>query len=137
MKKMLIFITCLVLGPMLGCFLSGTWHDGANILWKPVDYFPHPVKNIMLVKPYGKEFWVETTENEIYQITYPCSKDQICWAKADNIPTEIQDGYPSDYKVSNNKCENSHFVYPLLHKITMCVTLMVHVPDATGQLQWH
>jgi len=133
MKRAIIFLGCLVLGPVLGCFLSGTWNTGGSTFWKRIDYFPYSLKTIIAMKPFGREFWVETTENEIYQITYPCSKDQICWMKTDTIPSDssISDGEPVDYNISDNKCENDNFVYPLFHKITMCITSATHAPDAT------
>jgi len=126
-------LLCTILGPILGCFLSGTWHEGANTFWKPIDYFPYPVKAIIVMKPIGREIWIESIENEIYQIIYPCSKDKICWLKADAIPSDASTlaETPVDYNFSMDKCENSRFMYPLFHKITMCITSAVHAPDAT------
>ncbi len=131
MRKILIFLTCLVAFPIVGSLLCTFWYSGANTFWKQIDYFPHPVKSIVALKPYGTEFWVETTNNEIYHITYPCLKDQTCWIKADNVPSNMLAAYPVDYNISNNKCENNNYVYPLFHKITMCITSATHAPDAT------
>jgi len=130
MKNVLIFISCLVLGPALGCFLSGIWSTGGSTFWKSIDYFPYPVKTILVLKSFGREFWVETTENETYLVTYPCSEKQSCWSRSDEIPTDPSDG-EVDYQVSNGKCENNNFVYPLFHKIKMCITSATHAADAT------
>jgi hypothetical protein len=120
-----------VLGPILGCLLSGTWHSGGSTFWKPIDYFPYSVKTILVVKPFGREFWVETTENEKYRVTYPCSEKQSCWTKSDEIPTDPSDGEYVDYKVGSGRCENNNFVYPLFRTIIMCITSATHAPDAT------
>ena len=122
-----------MLGPIFGCLSSIFWHEGANTFWKPIDYFPYPVKTIIVMKPIGREFWVESAESEIYQVTYPCSEDQICWIKTDIVPSDISvlDREPIDYNISNDKCENNNFMYPIFHKITMCITSAVHAPDAT------
>ncbi len=125
MKNVLIFIACLVLGPTLGCFLSGTWHSGANTFWKSIDYFPYPVKTIIVLSQFGDEFWVETTENETYQIRYPCTESQICWTKADIVPSKPSEEDGSTYDVSENRCKNDNFVYPLPYKITMCITSVI------------
>ncbi len=128
MKKILIFLCCLILVPVLGCLLSVFWYSGANTFWKPIDYFPYPVQKIIAVKPFGKEFWVETSENAIYKITYPCAKNQTCWTKTDSVPTDLSDGLPNpiEYKLNNDKCENDNFIYPLFRKIRMCMTTIVH-----------
>jgi hypothetical protein len=86
------------------------------------------------MKPFGAEFWVETTENEIYKITYPCSKQQSCWEKSDNIPTDLTDGNYVDYKTSSDQCENDSFVYPLFHKIKMCITSTTFAADAAWKV---
>ena len=131
MKKLLIFISCLVLGPVLGCFLSDTWHEGANTFWKQIDYFPYPVKNLIITRQQGREIWIETTENDTYQITYPCSKNQTCWMQKDNIPPDLPEEPYIIYKVGKNKCENDNIFYPLLSKIEKCITSIDHAADAT------
>lgn len=124
-KHVLIILCFLILGSILSCGLSVLWYSGANTFWKRIDYFPYPVKKIIALKPFGKEFWVETIENEIYQITYPCLEVGICWKRSENVPSDPTDGQFIDYKVSNDRCKNNNFVYPLPHVIKMCVTSVV------------
>jgi hypothetical protein len=81
------------------------------------------VKNIIALEPFGREFWVETTENEIYQVTYPCSKDITCWVKKDYVLSDLSDG--EIINISENRCENNNFVYPLPYAIKMCATSVV------------
>jgi hypothetical protein len=131
MKRALIFLGCLILGPALCCFISGTWHMGGNTFWKPIDYFPYSVKTLIAMRPFGGEFWVETTENETYQVAYPCSDSQSCWTKSQEISADLFNEEYVDYKVSNNRCENNNFVYPLFQKIRTCITSTTHAPDAT------
>lgn len=69
-KQILKILCFLVLGPVLGFFLSGAWYEGANTFWKQIDYFPYPVKTIIATRQHGREIWVKTIENGIYQITY-------------------------------------------------------------------
>jgi hypothetical protein len=130
-RQILVFLCSLILGPIFGCLLGGWWYSGADTFWKRIDYFPLPVSKILALKPFGEEFWVETTGEEIYKIVYPCSKDQTCWTKARDVPSDISDGNAVDYKVSDARCENNNFVYPLFHKIKMCITSATHAPDAT------
>lgn len=123
-------MSALILAPMVGCLSSILWHEGANTFWKKIDYFPYLVKNIVTTSHHGKEIWVETTQNESYLIAYPCLENQNCWVKQE-IPSDVSDNPYIIYKVSNGKCENTNFVYPLLHKIEQCITLIDHAPDAT------
>ena len=131
-KQILLILCPLILGPILCYGLSILWYSGANTFWKPIDYFPSPVKDIVAMKPYGRGFWVETTNNEIYQITYPCLKDQICWTKSENVPSDFLEGIPAKNEISNNECKNNNFVYPLFHKIRMCITSTVYEADASS-----
>src|SRR5574341_1000335 len=124
MKGALIFLCFLILGPILGCLVSGFWYSGANTFWKPIDYFPFAVNKLIAMKPFGKEFWVETSENEIYKVAYPCLDGQTCWEKSADIPSDLAEGNTISYKTSNNRCENDNFVYPL-HAIRTCITLVV------------
>ena|SRR5215216_2743766 len=130
-KQVLIILCFLTFGPSLGCGSSILWHSGANTFWRPIDYFPYPVKNLIATRLHGKEIWVKTTENEIYEIKYPCLENQICWIKRNNIPPDLSEEPYIIYKVSNNKCENDNFLYPLFHKIRTCITSIDHAPDAT------
>ncbi len=125
MKKVGIFLLFLILGPIFGCILSGFWYSGANTFWKPIDYFPFAVNKLVAMKPFGKEFWVETNENEIYKITYPCLNGQTCWEKSADVPSDPTQGMIVGYKVSNNKCETDNFVYTLFYAIKTCVTIFV------------
>ena len=124
MKKFFIFLVCSFLGSILGFSLFAFWYSGGNTFWKPINYFPYPVQNILALQGFGKEFWVETKDNEIYQIIYPCLNDQTCWIKVDNIPS-LPEEVTVAYKVSDNKCDNGNFVYPLPHPIRICLTSMV------------
>lgn len=127
MKKTLIFISCLILGSVFGCLFSIFLNAGGNTFWKPIDYFPHPVEQIIAMKAFGGEFWVETTDNDVYQITYPCPSKQDCWELSDEIPTDLTEGeFWVDFLASNNKCENHNFVYPLFDKINSCYTSVVN-----------
>lgn len=132
MRKLLVLLSCLILGSLLGWTLSTFWNSGANIFWKQINYFPHSVKEIIALKPYGRGFWVKTPENEIYQITYPCLNNEICWIKSGDVPSNFLDGIPAKYSVSRYKCENDNFTYPLFHKIRMCITVIVYDSDITG-----
>lgn len=131
MKKIVIFVCCLILGPIVGCLSSIFWHEGANTFWSKIDYFPYPVKTIIAAREHASEFWVETTENDLYRITYPCLENQTCWITQEQIPDDLTN-YPGlEYRVDNNKCGNDSIVYPLLHKIQMCITTLDHTADAT------
>jgi len=127
-KKWILYLSCLALGPILGFYLSGLWAEGANTFWKQINYFPLRVEKIASMESSGDEFWVEASDNALYHILYPCEEDQVCWEKAENIPAVEQ--YEGSYKVSYNQCENSSFVYPLFHEIAMCITSTVLAPDA-------
>lgn len=83
------------------------------------------------MKPFGKEFWVETSENEIYKIIYPCLSAQACWEKSVDIPSNITEGNYLDLKISDGGCNNGNFVYPLFHKIMTCLTSRTFAADAS------
>ena len=120
-------MSCLILGSVFGCLFSIFWVAGGDTLWKPIDYFPHTVEQIIAMKAFGGEFWVETTDNEIYKITYPCTSKQFCWELSNEIPTDLTEGqFWVDLLASNNKCENHNFVYPLFDKINSCYTSVVY-----------
>jgi hypothetical protein len=129
LKKWLIYLSCLVLGPISGFLLSGLWAEGANTFWKKIDYFPLRVERIASMQHSGDEFWVQADDHAVYHILYPCEGNQICWQKTDNIPA-VEEEYPGSYKISYNQCENTSFVYPLFREIKMCATLTVLAPDA-------
>jgi hypothetical protein len=130
-KQILVILFSLALGPVLGCLLGGLWYSGANTFWEQIDYFPYPVKTIIATRHHAREIWVETINRDIYQIAYPCLENQTCWIKQDNIPTDLSEGPHIIYNLSNNKCENNNFVYPLFNKIESCITLIEHAADAT------
>ena len=118
-KRLITFLLCIILGPLLGFLLTSLWFAGGNTFWKQVDYFPYPVENILTLQPYGNEFWVTTAENETYHILYPCEGTDACWEQVDTVP----DVAPSDeYIVSDNKCENDYFAYPLSRQIKTCIS---------------
>lgn len=118
-KRLKIFISCIVLGPLLGYLLTSLWFAGGNTFWKPIDYFPLPVEKVLTLQPYGNEFWVTTADNETYHILYPCEGAEACWEQVDEVP----DVAPSDkYVVSEGKCENDYLAYPLSHPIKTCIS---------------
>lgn len=127
MKKTLLALGSVLLGPVLGCFLSTFWAEGGNTIWKPIDYFPYSVYEINLMQPFGNEFWVTTTDNSMYHIQYPCEEGQICWDKAVTIPPS--NSIEGDYKINDKRCENE-IPYPLLRKIKTCVSATILTPDA-------
>ncbi len=118
-KRLIMFLLCIILGPLLGFLLTSLWFAGGNTFWKQVDYFPYPVESILALQPYGNEFWVTTAENETYHILYPCEGSDACWEQVDEVP----DIAPSDkYVVSDNKCENDYLAYPLSRPIKTCIS---------------
>jgi hypothetical protein len=122
-KQWLVLLGSIVLTPILGCLLSAYWAEGGNTFWKSINYFPLPVESILLMKPFGDEFWVRADDNKIYHMMYPCENDQQCWNQTDVVP-EIN-LFDIDYKVTENACENDSIAYPLLRKIRSCVTSIV------------
>ena len=128
-KRLITFLLCITLGPLLGFLLTSLWFAGGNTLWKQVDYFPYPVENILTLQPYGNEFWVTTAENETYHILYPCEGMGACWEQVDEVP----DMAPSDeYIVSDNKCENDYLAYPLSRQIKTCISSTTF-PNASSE----
>jgi len=122
-KKILVFVGSIILVPVLGCLLSVFWVEGGNTFWKPIDYFPFPVEKILLMEPFGREFWVKSGDNAIYHIVYPCANGQGCWDQVDGAP-QIDLTY-IDYQVTANACENDSIAYPLVRKIRSCITSIV------------
>jgi hypothetical protein len=122
-KRLLVLLGSVVLAPIFGCLLSGFWAEGGNTFWKPIDYFPFPVVNVLSMEPFGSEFWVQSADNKIYHIVYPCENGQVCWEQTDIVPEKDLSFY--DYKVTENSCENDSIAYPLFHKISSCVTSIV------------
>jgi hypothetical protein len=122
-KKILAFLAPVILFPILGCMLSVFWFSGGNVFWKPINYFPLPVENVLVMEPFGKEFWVKANDNQIYHIVYPCENGQECWDKVDTVPAvDLSD---VSYKVTDASCENDSIRYPLFHKIRNCITSIV------------
>lgn len=118
-KRLLTLLSCVILGPLLGFLLTSLWFAGGGTFWKQIEYFPFPVETILTLQPYGNEFWVTTADNTTYHILYPCEGTDACWQQDDTVPDVV----PSDeYIVSDNKCVNKYFVYPLSRKIKTCVT---------------
>jgi hypothetical protein len=118
-KRIMTFLSCIILGPLAGFLLTSFWFAGGNTFWKQIDYFPHPVEKILTLQPYGNEFWVTSVDNATYHILYPCEGTETCWEQVDAIP----DIAPSDdYIVSDNKCENDYFEYPLSREIKTCIS---------------
>jgi hypothetical protein len=122
-KQLLVLLGSIIFAPIFGCLLSGFWADGGNTFWKPIDYFPLPVEDVLLMSPFGDEFWVKSNDNKIYHIVYPCKNDQICWDQTDVLP-EI-DLSQIDYEVTQNACKNASIAYPLFRKIKRCITSWV------------
>ena len=127
-KRLITFLLCITLGPLLGFLLTSFWFTGGNTFWKQVDYFPYPIENILALQPYGNEFWVTTADNTTYHILYPCEGADACWEQVDTIP----DAAPSDeYIVSDNKCENDYFAYPLSRPIKTCISSTTFAKTST------
>ena len=122
-KQILAFFGSIIVVPILGCLLSGFWAEGGNTFWKPIDHFPLPVEDVLLMEPFGREFWVKSNDSKIYHLVYPCGDGQECWDQIDVVP-EIDLSY-IDYKVTENACENDSIAYPLLRKIKSCITSIV------------
>jgi hypothetical protein len=122
-KQILALLGSIVLFPIFGCLLSGFWAEGGNTFWKSINYFPLPVENVLLMQPFGDEFWVKSSDNKIYHIVYPCENGQVCWNQIDILP-EVDLSY-IDYKVTENACENDSIAYPLFRKIKSCITSIV------------
>ena len=122
-KKLLVFLGFVILAPISGCLLSGFWANGGNTFWKPIDYFPLPVENVLLMEPFGREFWVNSNDNKLYHILYPCEDGLVCWNQIDALP-EVDLSYV-DYKVTKTNCENDSIAYPLFHEIRSCITSIV------------
>ena len=122
-KKILAFSASVILFPISGCVLSGFWFSGGNIFWKPINYFPLPVENILAMEPFGKEFWVQSNDTKVYHIVYPCESGQDCWNTVDAAPQV--DLSSVDYKVTEDTCQNNSIKYPLFHKIRSCITSIV------------
>ncbi len=122
-KKILVFLGSVILASVSGCLLSGFWAQGGNVFWKPIDYFPLPVESVLLMEPFGSEIWVRSNKSEIFHIVYPCESGQACWNKIEVLP-EV--GFKnSDYRVTENTCDNDSIAYPLFHKIKSCITSVV------------
>ena len=122
-KKILAFLASIILFPILGCVLSGFWFSGGNIFWKPINYFPLPVENILAMEPFGKEFWVQSNDTKVYHIVYPCESGQDCWNTVDTVP-QVDLSFV-DYKVTEDTCQNNSIKYPLFRKIRSCITSIV------------
>jgi hypothetical protein len=123
-----LLVGIMILSPIFGCLLSGLWAEGGNTFWKRIDYFPLPAEKLDSMQPSVNEFWVEANGGTTYHIRYPCERNQQCWDETNNIA--IIEEYTGFYEVSYNQCENDSFVYPLFHKIKMCITSTVLAPDA-------
>jgi hypothetical protein len=80
-KQVLVLLGSIILFPIFGCLLSVFWAEGGNTFWRPIDYFPLPVEDVLLMEPFGREFWVKSNDNMIYHIMYPCEIGQVCWSQ--------------------------------------------------------
>ena len=119
----LVLLVSIILATIAGCLLSVFWAEGGNTFWKPIDYFPFPVENVLLMEPFGGEFWVKSNDDKIYHIVYPCEIGQDCWDQTEVVP-EIDLSY-IDYEITKNTCENDSIAYPLVRKIRSCITSIV------------
>jgi hypothetical protein len=127
MRKVLIVVGWIILGGVLSIPLYSL---STTVLWKRIDYFPFPVNQLLALKPFGKEFLVVTSTNEIYKISYPCLEGQQCWEKSDYIPSLIEGEYFDDesygyieYSIGEGECDTDHKITPLFgKKIAMCIT---------------
>jgi len=122
-KQLLVLFGSIILAPIFGCLLSGFWAQSGNTFWKPIDYFLLPVEDVLLMEPFGREFWVKSNDNKIYHIVYPCDNGQVCWNGIDVVLES--DLLLFDYKVTENACENHSIAYPLFRKIRSCITSIV------------
>jgi len=64
-KKILAFLDPVILFPILGSVISVFWFSGGNVFWKPINYFPLPVENVLAMEPFGKEFWAKANDHQI------------------------------------------------------------------------
>ena len=87
--KILIVVTSIVLG---GFLMNQIRSYSERTTWERIDYFPFPIENLLVVKPFGKEFWIETKENFTYRIIYPCLEGETCWGASDDVPTNPLNG---------------------------------------------
>ena len=124
-KKVLAFLVCIIFAPVSGCLLSNFWVTGGNIFWKPINYFPFPVEDILLLEPFGNEFWVKATDNKMYHIVYPCESGQGCWGQVNVLPEKDLSYTDIDYRITENSCENDSIAYPLFRNIKSCITSIV------------
>ncbi|HND50288.1 MAG TPA: hypothetical protein PLL95_17095, partial [Anaerolineales bacterium] len=57
-KRVLAVLFSIILFPIFGCLSSIFWASGGNTFWKPINYFPLPVENVLYMDSHGNEFWV-------------------------------------------------------------------------------
>ena len=126
--KVLVVVLSMILGGTLGNQYA---ISGQRTTWQQLDYFPFPVKNLLVVKPFGQELWVETTNDEIYEIDYPCSGTEACWERFDKAPSSPPDGdYVDDevhqalvYNRSESVCDDTYDVIdPFPGELRTCIT---------------
>jgi hypothetical protein len=124
-KRVLAFLMCMIFAPLSGCLLGNFWVTGGNIFWEPIHYFPFPVEDILLLEPFGDEFWVQAVDNKLYHIVYPCESGQGCWDQVDVVPEKDLSYTDVDYRVTEKLCRNDSIAYPLFRKIKICITSIV------------
>lgn len=118
-KRFFILLGFIIAGPLAGYLLTTLWFMGGGSFWKPIDYFPQPVTEIIALQPYGNEFWVTAADGLTYRILYPCAENDTCWETAETVPAIA----PSDkLTTGSGQCENDYFLYPLSETIRTCVT---------------
>lgn len=101
-------------------------------VWQRLDYFPLPVENLIVLKPFGEEFWVEAKDGETYKIIYPCSEERACWEKSNDIPPSPPNGDYTDediheylfYDKSEGVCIDRFNISPFLGRSKNCITFV-------------
>jgi hypothetical protein len=117
-KKFIIVLVTIFLGGIAGIFF---WFYSERTIWHRLEYFPYPVEDLIYLKPFGKEFWVEGLDGEIFKITYPCLENKDCWETSTDVPPVPNNGMYVDedvheyinYSKSNDgTCKSNSSLFP-------------------------
>src|SRR6188474_2129983 len=96
LSKIFIVLVTMVFG---GVISNQIRINSERAIWQHLDYFPYPVEDLITLKPFGSEFWIETEDGETYRIIYPCSKEQTCWEKSNDVPSSPPNGEYIDEEI--------------------------------------
>lgn len=122
--KLCIIFFCIIVGGIGGIRV---WAYLERTVWQRLDYFPFPVQNLISMESFGKEFWVETTEGEIYKIIYPCLAGEKCWEKSSSAPSlPANDIYIEEdaYDKRDGACDDRYNKSPFPGKLKTCITIV-------------